>query len=330
MFEQIDGTFQNGLLNHTTDIQQQYDSTHSLLAITLKEIINSASSITQTLSGQLADGQRKLLEIEDNSKVVVDPFVMQVNNYLHEITEDPTKELSRLINEQKFEEAFTRALYRSDVSIVSWLCSQAGLTGLLTMTPMPLSQGVLLSLLQQLSCGISQLSHAPDRPSISECNTPANASAAVTHVQVEVFAATREQKLLLDDIRKLSLWCDSSRDVHAEKESNSWMITGGRSMLVQGLKRELLSAQKSRKAASVALRLALQKAAQLRLAEKEKNKSPSYAMRISLQINKVVWSMLVDGKSFAEAEINGMIYDFDRDYNDAGVTIERKVDLIHF
>jgi len=76
---------------------------------------------------------------------------------------------------------------------------------------------------------------------------------------------------------------------------------------VQGLKRELLSAQKSRKAAAVALRLALQKAAQLRLAEKEMNKSPSYAMRISLEINKVVWSMLVDGKSFAEAEINDMV-----------------------
>nr|GMD43564.1 protein SABRE [Ipomoea batatas] len=38
-----------------------------------------------------------------------------------------------------------------------------------------------------------------------------------------------------------------------------------------------------------------------------------------MQINKVVWSMLVDGKSFAEAEINDMIYDFDRDYKDVGV-----------
>lgn len=37
---------------------------------------------------------------------------------------DPTKELSRLIAEQKYEEAFTLALHRSDVSIVSWLCSQ--------------------------------------------------------------------------------------------------------------------------------------------------------------------------------------------------------------
>ncbi|XP_014500853.1 protein SABRE isoform X2 [Vigna radiata var. radiata] len=129
----------------------------------------------------------------------------------------------------------------------------------------------------------------------------------------------REQRLLLDDIRKLSLWCDPSVEPHPEKESDLWMISGGRSLLVQGLKRELVIAQKSRKAASASLRMAFQKAAQLRLTEKEKNKSPSYAMRISLQINKVVWSMLVDGKSFAEAEINDMIYDFDRDYKDVGI-----------
>jgi enhancer of mRNA-decapping protein 4 len=37
---------------------------------------------------------------------------------------DPMKELGRLIVERKFDEAFTMALQRSDVSIVSWLCSQ--------------------------------------------------------------------------------------------------------------------------------------------------------------------------------------------------------------
>ncbi|XP_039049976.1 protein SABRE isoform X2 [Hibiscus syriacus] len=128
----------------------------------------------------------------------------------------------------------------------------------------------------------------------------------------------REQKLLLNDIKKLSLHCDTSGD-HLEKEGDWWMVNGERSILVQGLKRELINAKKSRKAASVSLRVALQKAAQLRLMEKEKNKSPSCAMRISLQSNKVVWSMLVDGKSFAEAEINDMIYDFDRDFKDVGV-----------
>lgn len=40
------------------------------------------------------------------------------------MVEDPTKELTRLISDRKYEEAFTFALQRSDVTIVSWLCSQ--------------------------------------------------------------------------------------------------------------------------------------------------------------------------------------------------------------
>ncbi|CAH8392543.1 unnamed protein product [Eruca vesicaria subsp. sativa] len=130
----------------------------------------------------------------------------------------------------------------------------------------------------------------------------------------------RARKLLLDDTRKLSHHCsDSMDDAHMEREGELWMISTRKSALVQGLKKELLYAQKSRKVASASLRMAMQKAAQLRLMEKEKNKSPSYAMCISLQFNKVVWSMIVDGKSFAEAEINDMIYDFYRDYKDIGV-----------
>lgn len=37
---------------------------------------------------------------------------------------DPTKELKRLISEQKYEEAFIIVLQRSDVAMVSWLCCQ--------------------------------------------------------------------------------------------------------------------------------------------------------------------------------------------------------------
>ncbi|KAK3218717.1 hypothetical protein Dsin_012687 [Dipteronia sinensis] len=165
MFEQIDATFQKGLIKHTTAAQQQFESTHSSLAIALRDAINSASSITQTLSGDLADGQRKLLAIAAagaNSKAG-NSLVTQSSNgplvSLHEMVEaplDPTKELSRLIAEHKYEEAFTGALHRSDVSIVSWLCSQVDLQGILAMVPLPLSQGVLLALLQQLACDINK------------------------------------------------------------------------------------------------------------------------------------------------------------------------------
>ncbi|KAK4740890.1 hypothetical protein SAY87_024478 [Trapa incisa] len=138
--------------------------------------------------------------------------------------------------------------------------------------------------------------------------------------KVKLEEKDREQKLIIDDIRKLSCCGDTSVEPNGE-EGDLWMITSGRAALVQRLKKELVNAQKSRKAASSELRAGLQKAAQLRLMEKEKNKSPSYAMRISLQINKVVWGMLADGKPFAEAEINDLIYDFDRDYRDVGVVL---------
>ncbi|PIA58371.1 hypothetical protein AQUCO_00500354v1 [Aquilegia coerulea] len=133
MFEQVDTAFQKGMIEHTTAAQQQLDSTQSTLALALREALNSATSITRTLSGEIADGQRKLLALATagaNSKAI-NPLATQLSNgplgSLHEMVEapmDPTKELSRLISERKFEEAFTGALQRSDVSIVSWLCSQ--------------------------------------------------------------------------------------------------------------------------------------------------------------------------------------------------------------
>lgn len=164
MFEQVDATFQKGFVKHSSAAQQQFESTHSPLAAALRDAINSASTITRTLSGELADGQRKLLAFAaaGGSSKAANPLATQLSNGplggLNETAEapvDPIKELSRLIAERKFEEAFTGALHKSDVSIVSWLCSQADLQGILSLVPLPLSQGVLLALLQQLACDIS-------------------------------------------------------------------------------------------------------------------------------------------------------------------------------
>ncbi|KAK4723340.1 hypothetical protein R3W88_026119 [Solanum pinnatisectum] len=162
MFEQVDLTFQKGFAEHTGFALQQFESMHSPLVHALRDAINSASSMTQTLSGELADGQKKLLTLAvsgANSKSS-NPLVSHMSNgpLLHEKLEppvDPIKELSRLLAERKYEEAFTTALHRTDVSIVSWLCLQVDLSGILSMNPLPLSQGVLLSLLQQVACDIT-------------------------------------------------------------------------------------------------------------------------------------------------------------------------------
>ncbi|CAN4097145.1 unnamed protein product [Withania somnifera] len=162
MFEQVNLTFQKGFSEHTTSSLQQFESMHSPLAHALQDAINSASSLTQTLTGELADGQKQLLALAVSGANFKssNPLVSYMSNgpLLHEKLEtpiDPTKELSRLLAERKYEEAFIAALHRSDVSVVSWLCLQVDLPGILSMNPLPLSQGVLLSLLQQVACDIT-------------------------------------------------------------------------------------------------------------------------------------------------------------------------------
>jgi hypothetical protein len=51
--------------------------------------------------------------------------------------------------------------------------------------------------------------------------------------KIDVEKKEREQNLLLDDIKKLSFWCDPSKDLHPEKEPELWMIDGGIAMLVR-------------------------------------------------------------------------------------------------
>ncbi|WOL13921.1 enhancer of mRNA-decapping protein 4-like isoform X2 [Canna indica] len=169
MFDQIDGVFLKGMNEHTAAAQQQLEAAHSPLALTLRETINSASSITQNITTELLDGQRKLLALvaSGNTKVANPISIQQGNGPMPGLSEmqvlslqqveapmDPKKELSRLISVHKYEEAFTIALQRSDVSIVSWLCTQVDLHAICYTVPLPLNQGVLLALLQQLACDI--------------------------------------------------------------------------------------------------------------------------------------------------------------------------------
>ncbi|KAL0741395.1 hypothetical protein Bca4012_082908 [Brassica carinata] len=138
--------------------------------------------------------------------------------------------------------------------------------------------------------------------------------------KIELEHKERDKMLLLDDIRKLTRNESNSGNKSLEKESDFlWMITCGRPMLVEELRKGYLDVRQSRKEAYTALRVSVKNAAELRLLEKEKNKRPSSAMRISLQISKVVWTMVLDGKTFSEVEIDNMIYDFNRDLRDIGI-----------
>ncbi|PWA43713.1 WD40 repeat-containing protein [Artemisia annua] len=100
MIDQVDATFQKGL-------QQQVNSTHSPLVVSLTNAINSASSMTRTLSSEVADGQRKLVALAvagANSKTVGSLMTQLSNGSINGICEmveapvDPTKELSPIFS----------------------------------------------------------------------------------------------------------------------------------------------------------------------------------------------------------------------------------------
>eukprot|EP00873_Tetraselmis_striata_P020354 jgi/Tetstr1/440618/TSEL_028928.t1 len=72
-----------------------------------------------------------------------------------EAQQDPTVQLQQLVARGALEEAFTKALSLSHVETVIWLCKTAGVREVLA-APGKLSQGVLLSLAQQLGCDLGR------------------------------------------------------------------------------------------------------------------------------------------------------------------------------
>ncbi|KAF6153174.1 hypothetical protein GIB67_031128 [Kingdonia uniflora] len=82
MFDQVNATFHKGMVEHTAAAQRQFESSSSQLVLALKDTINSTSSMTQILTRELADGQRKLLALavaKENSNEV-NPLVKQLSN----------------------------------------------------------------------------------------------------------------------------------------------------------------------------------------------------------------------------------------------------------
>ena len=57
----------------------------------------------------------------------------------------------------RYEEAFGRVLDMADVGRVTWLCQQLDAAELLNQEPLPLSQSVLLSLMQQLGSDLARV-----------------------------------------------------------------------------------------------------------------------------------------------------------------------------
>ncbi|EFJ28828.1 hypothetical protein SELMODRAFT_146641 [Selaginella moellendorffii] len=139
--------------------------------------------------------------------------------------------------------------------------------------------------------------------------------------RIKLEQADRDMKLISDDLKIIRLRWRTAADGGASPDQLSLKESPenslNRALTTSGLlESELVFKKKERKVAYTSVRSAMHRAAQQ---EREKNKIPSAAMRISWAIDKVVWSMLSDGDTFAEAEISSMILNVDRDFNNVGV-----------
>ena len=68
----------------------------------------------------------------------------------------PQEELQRIIQNKELNKAFEVALTASDLHLVLYVCKQVDADELFDITPPCLSQPVLLSLIQHLSCDLDQ------------------------------------------------------------------------------------------------------------------------------------------------------------------------------
>eukprot|EP00963_Diacronema_lutheri_P010059 scaffold950_cov360-Pavlova_lutheri.AAC.26 len=165
MFSQINASLDAGL-------QQQLSSSSEVAKVS--GLLEQASQLTETLRVEISEGQRKLMAMaadernqalkaaresvwrESHAGARDGSGMMGTSLEQLEARLDPTIELKGLVEARKYEEAYNKVLSLGNVETVVWLCKQVDATAIFNFTPPLLSQGVLLSLMQQLSTDLQK------------------------------------------------------------------------------------------------------------------------------------------------------------------------------
>eukprot|EP01018_Ginkgo_biloba_P017072 Gb_09131 [translate_table: standard] len=159
--ERAETLFQESMSKYTIHIQEELASYLIFLSSILKETLSFASMDVRSLEEDFTAGQRRLVDLMHHNahhscrSLAVDSNDRKVNDYdgglFHTISD-----LSRLVGQGKLEEAFTRVLSLRDINVVWWLCNQMDPMRIFATNPLPVSQLVLLFLMQQLACDLGK------------------------------------------------------------------------------------------------------------------------------------------------------------------------------
>ncbi|KAL9975984.1 hypothetical protein ACROYT_G013213 [Oculina patagonica] len=131
-------TLQKQLLSSTENLRED------ILSLLLTEVLASVQDAVQQIKGlDLEILRHQLSEMIASSTETTSPQAPD--------TARTQAIVSRLLESGQFAEAFQEALTAADQSVVMYVCENADAENVLSQSPCPLSQPVLLSLIQQLS-----------------------------------------------------------------------------------------------------------------------------------------------------------------------------------
>tara|TARA_B100000287_G_C20578358_1_gene759352 strand:+ start:17 stop:1324 length:1308 start_codon:yes stop_codon:yes gene_type:complete len=169
MFVQIKQTFEQGMRDLNTELLAARESAAisqatpfvSGLKQATSEVRQAATALMTDIPNQVSQALAKTSAPAHAPAGMTPPSGMSKSapqgKTLAQIEQrlDPTVEIGQLLQANQIDRAFNVALSSSKVEVVMWLVSQVASDRIFGQTPCPLSQGVLLSLVQQMSTDLS-------------------------------------------------------------------------------------------------------------------------------------------------------------------------------
>ncbi|XP_065915846.1 enhancer of mRNA-decapping protein 4-like [Dysidea avara] len=185
MCQQISNVFQQGTRQYLEELQRhleahrhQSNTVNSQVVQQLSQQLNNTSrtleanqkTLSDTLTATLQSSvqhqlQHSLNQLQSSIKEMVattiqtHPALVSIGDQLKVHTKDNTRkvkevELQKIIQNKELNKAFEVALTASDLHLVLYVCKQVDADELFDITPPCLTQPVLLSLIQHLSCNL--------------------------------------------------------------------------------------------------------------------------------------------------------------------------------
>ena len=152
MFTQLNQTFATGLeqgLQRGAALHAGSNQGNNAETAALRNEVAALTEAVHSLKAQSADNTRQIVSEVLSQQVAAGGYAAPAADPAPQEA-DPRTVIDRMLKHGMYEEAFTQVLSAADLGVLNWFCSALDPSTVLHQLPLPISQAVLLSLIQQL------------------------------------------------------------------------------------------------------------------------------------------------------------------------------------